>query len=377
MSADQDSTEEPDRAGEAPHPRETARIFGHDAAEAEFLAAFTADRLHSGWLITGPRGIGKATLAYRIARFLLATPPEDGGGLFGAPPPPDTLDIAADHPDARLILSGAHPRLVVIRRGHDDKTGRLRSQITVEEVRRLRGFFGMSAADGGRRVVIVDCADEMNVNAANALLKVLEEPPARTTLLLISHQPMRLLPTIRSRCRVLRLSPLAAPDLAAALEAAGLPVAADEATAVLTGGSVGAAVRLAAGDGAALYRDIVELFERLPRIDRPRAIRLAEACAGRGAEARLDLTVDLIDLFLTRCARAGIQGEPSSQGAPHEARLLARLSPDDHAARRWAGLQQELGARIRHGRAVNLDPAALILDMILRVEQTARALVPA
>lgn len=373
----EDAAEAPDRAGDAPHPSEAEALFGHDAAEAEVLAAFNTGRMHSGWLIAGPKGIGKATLAYRIARFLLAAPPAKPAGLFGAPSPPETLAIDPDHPDARLIRAGAHPRLMVLRRSLDERTGRLRSQIVVDDVRRLRAFFGLSATDGGHRVVIVDPADEMTTSAANALLKVLEEPPARTTLLLVAHQPMALLPTIRSRCRIFRLAPLQAPDLARALDAAGLPVAGDAATAVLTGGSAGAAVRLAAGDGAALYSEIVGLFEGLPRLDRARAIRLAEACAGRGAELRYELTVELIDLFLARAARAGLLGEPSAQAAPHEARLLARLAPHDVAARRWALLHQELGARIRHGRAVNLDPAALILDMVLRIEETARSLGPA
>jgi DNA polymerase-3 subunit delta' len=163
-----------DRIEGAPHPRDTVRLFGHDAAETAFLAAHAADRLHSGWLVTGPEGIGKATLAYRIAAFLLADP---GPAIFG---PPATLDLPADDPDLRLIRAGSHPRLFVLKRGLNDKGDGWRSQITVDEARRLKGFFQMSAADGGRRAVIIDAADEMNVSAANAILKVLEEPPART-----------------------------------------------------------------------------------------------------------------------------------------------------------------------------------------------------
>ena len=167
---------------------------------------YTSDRLHHGWLLTGPQGVGKATLAWRIARFLLATPPAEDG-LFGSPPPPQTLDIDPEHPVSHRIQALAEPGLAPITRSYDDK-GKLRSQIVVDDIRKLNRFFGLSATDGGRRVVIVDAADDMNVSAANALLKMLEEPPARTTILLISHQPSRLLPTIRSRCRTLRLGPL-------------------------------------------------------------------------------------------------------------------------------------------------------------------------
>jgi len=369
---------EPDRIDGAPHPRETLTLFGQARAEADFLAAYSCGRLHSGWLITGPRGVGKATLAWKIAGFLLADKPDAGGGLFGeAPPPPDRLDLPRDHPDARLIASGAHPRLFVVRRPYDHKSGKLRSEITVDPVRDLKSFFHMSSADGGRRVVIVDAADELNRNAANAILKELEEPPADAVILMIAHQPSRLLPTIRSRCRELRLGPLSAPDMALALEQAGVEVEAPDSLAALSGGSVGDAIRLINHDGLALYGELVQLFSGLPNVDRQAALTLAESCAGKGAEVRFPLVLDLVDLFLTRLARTGIAGEPNVQATPGEARLLVRLCPDTAAARRWAEVSQDLGARLRHGRAVNLDPAALILDMVFKIEATAHRAVAA
>ena len=366
-----DAAPEPDRIEGAPHPRETPRLFGQDKAERDFLDTFSSGRLHSGWLITGPRGTGKATLAWRIATFLLADDPRAAeDGLFGAPPPPASLDLPPDHPDVRLVRAGAHPRLYLVRRPLDDK-GQLRAEITVDAVRGLKGFFHMSAADGGRRVVIVDAADEMNRSAANAILKELEEPPALTTLLLISHQPSRLLPTIRSRCRELRCATLTPAALAAALDQAGIHTDAPDALAALSGGSAGDAIRLLRHDGLALYAEIVRTLDTLPRLDRPAVLRLAESCTGKSNDARYALVLDLIDHVLARAARAGLMGEPTTQGALGEARLLSRLSPDNHAARRWAALQQTLSARARHGRAVNLDPAALILDMFLAIEKSA------
>ena len=359
---------EPDRIAGAPHPRETQQLFGQDKAQADFLDAFGAGRMHSGWLITGPRGVGKATLAWKIATFLL-TDPEVGS--FGDP----TLAVDPEHPDARLIQSGAHPRLSLIRRPWDDKTKKLKSEITVDAVRNLKTFFHMSSADGGRRVVIVDAADELNRNAANAILKELEEPPANCTMLLVAHQPSRLLPTIRSRCRELRCARLSAADLQSALAQAGHPSEQSESLATLAGGSAGDAIRLLNHDGLALYAELIKTLDRLPRMDRPAALRLADACVGKAGEVRFGMTLDLIDLFLSRTARAGLMGEPKAQGAPGEARLLARLAPDDRAARRWAQLQQDLTDRSRHGRAVNLDPAALILDMIFKIEETAQATV--
>lgn len=365
-----DDIPQPDRIEGAPHPRETDQLFGQDKAQADFLDAFAAGRLHSGWLITGPRGVGKATLAWKIATFLLADGKVD---MFGEP----TLAVDPAHPDVRLIQSGAHPRLALIRRPWDDKTKKLRSEITVDAVRSLKTFFHMSAADGGRRVVIVDAADELNRNAANAILKELEEPPEQTTILLIAHQPSRLLPTIRSRCRELRCAPLQSDDLGKALEQAGQQAQNSESLATLAGGSAGDAIRLLNHDGLPLYAEMIKVFDGLPQINRQAALRLADNCVGRGAEVRFGMTLDLIDLFLSRAARAGLMGEPAAQGAMGEARLLARIAPDDRAARRWAALQQDLSNRSRHGRAVNLDPAALILDMIFKIEETAQGVAAA
>lgn len=366
---------DPDGAPGAPHPRETVRLFGQEAAEAAFLAAHGSGRLHHAWLIAGPKGIGKATLAWRIARFLLTEDPAAGEGLFGAPEPPASLDTDPEHPVVRRMRAGSEARLFVLRRGWDDKSKRLRAEITVDETRRLKTFFGMSAADGGRRVVIVDAADEMNVSAANALLKVLEEPPQGAVLLLVAHQPARLLPTIRSRCRELRCAGLGPEDMARALAQAGVEAGGGAAAlAALSGGSVGAAVAMAAEDGPALYARIVALLSTLPKIDRAAAVKLADEAGARGREARRDLVVGFLELLLARLARSGAGHAPGIEAAPGEAALFARLAPDGRAGRRWAELQQVLSDRVRHGLAVNLDASGLILDMVLKISETAAAI---
>ncbi|MCK4712640.1 MAG: DNA polymerase III subunit delta' [Marinosulfonomonas sp.] len=374
MSADTDRPE-PDRVEGAPHPRETRALIGQSKAEAEFLTAYNSGRLHHAWLVTGPRGVGKATLAWKLARFLLAEPVDDGG-MFGDAPKPTSLEVSDAHPVAHRLLALSEPRLFLLRRAWDDKTKKLKSVITVDEARKLRNFFALSAADGGRRVVIVDAADEMNPNAANALLKLLEEPPERTTLFLISHQPSRLLPTIRSRCRELRCNPLTPEDMAIALTAAGAaPANNPTALAALAAGSVGEALRLTNLGGLDTYQEIIGVFATLPQLDRSRALRLAESVVGKARETRYDLLLGLMDLFLARIARTGASGAPVVEAATGEAALLSRLAPTRYAGRQWAELQQSLGARVRHGKAVNLDPAALILDMVLKIDATAAKVV--
>ncbi|SLN55221.1 DNA polymerase III subunit tau [Roseovarius litorisediminis] len=371
MSAD--DAPRPDCVDGAPHPRETPQLMGQGTAEAAFLEVYNAGRMHHGWLIAGPLGVGKATLAWRIARFLLATPETNEGGLFGDAPLPASLDIGPDHPVSRRLLAGSDPGLFHITRSVNEKTSRLRDKIVAEDVRNLNHFLHFSATDGGRRVVIIDSADEMNTQAANALLKMLEEPPARTFLLLVSHQPSRLLPTIRSRCRELRLPPLGARDMAQALTQAGIDPGQDTAAlAELSGGSVGEAVRLINLGGLRMYAELVGLYDTLPRLDRPRALKLAEAAATRGAEEKLDLLLGLNDLLLARLARAGAIGSaPVTEAAPGEAQMLTRLAPTPEKGRAWADCAQEIGARARHGRSVNLDPAVLVLDTVFKIQQTA------
>ncbi|HOZ32105.1 MAG TPA: DNA polymerase III subunit delta' [Tabrizicola sp.] len=369
-----DTLPEPDRLEGAPHPRETGVLYGHAAQESDILQAFNSSRLHHAWMLTGPKGVGKATLAWRAARFLLATP-EDDGGMFAAPAP-DTLDIPAENPVSRRMLQLAEPRNFLLRRGPNDKETALSQVISVDEVRKMKSFFALSAADGGRRTAIIDSLDEMNTAAANALLKLLEEPPANVTLFLIAHQPAKLLPTIRSRCRELRLTPLTPQDLAEALTQAGGDIAPEDRTALaeLSGGSVGEAFRLTNLDGLKLYTALTRLFSTLPRMDRPQALALADLAAARGAAETFDLLVTLIDLFLARMARRGATGQTPPEAAPHEGQLLQRLSPNPTAARSWADLAQTLSSRARRGKAVNLDPAALLMDMLLKVDETAGSL---
>jgi DNA polymerase III subunit delta' len=367
-----DDAPQPDRIDGTRHPRDTPHLFGQADAEAAFLDAFNSGKLHHGWLLTGPRGVGKATLAWRLAKFLLATPDPDDGGMF-APEPPTSLDIDPNHPVAHRIAAGGEGALKSVTRSVDEKTKRLRKQIVVDDIRKLNGFFQMSAADGGRRVVIIDDADLMNPNAANALLKMLEEPPARAIILLISHRPSGLLPTIRSRCRTLRLGTLSPEDMALALAQSDVDIQGDPAAlAALSGGSVGGALGLSLMGGLKMYAELVGILGTLPQLDRSRALALAEAAAARGAEEKLSLLFTLVDLLMLRLARTGATGQPpQTEAAPNEHAVLTRLSATPAQGRAWAEAAHEISTRARHGMAVNLDPAALVLDTLFKMGQTA------
>ncbi|MBK5928517.1 DNA polymerase III subunit delta', partial [Rhodobaculum claviforme] len=303
---------EADRIDGVPHPRHTAQLFGQHAAEADFRAALAGGRLHHGWLLTGPRGVGKATLAWRLARALLAF----GTGAT-------TLDVPADHPVARRMAALSEGRLLLLRRAWDPEKKRLPARIGVDEARRLQEFLTLSAADGGWRAVIVDAADDLTPEAANALLKLLEEPPPRTVLFLVCHRPAALLPTIRSRCRPLALAPLGAGDMGRALDQAGVAVEDTAAVAELAHGSVGAAVGLVTLEGTALYARLVGLLSGLPRVDRTGLLAVAQAMGGRGAEDRRDLVFDLLGQWLMRAARTGAGHPPPAEAAPNEAALCA------------------------------------------------------
>jgi DNA polymerase-3 subunit delta' len=286
-------------------PRGTVVLYGHAEAESTLLEAYRSARFPHAWLITGPAGIGKATLAYRLARFILAHPDPRATAVATA----TSLAVDADHPVARRIAVQAQGDLLVLERTINEKTGKLYQDIRVDDVRRTVTFFGSTPGEGGWRIAIVDTVDELNPSGANALLKVLEEPPRRGVLLLVSHSAARVLPTIRSRCRVLALRPLSAADVgrAAAAALAEEGAAADiTAAAAVADGSVRRALALLDGDALDLRNRIVALLERLPAVD-PRALHaLGDRLYGTDA-ATLAAFVDTVNGWLSARLAAGAE----------------------------------------------------------------------
>jgi len=284
------------------HPRETAELFGHREAEAALLNAYRSGRIPHAWLIGGPQGIGKATLAYRMARFVLANPRPDAPSVQRA----ETLAIGPDDAVARQITAGAHGGLLVLERGLNDR-GVMRTVITVDETRETISFFGSTAAVDGWRVCIVDTVDELNPNAANALLKILEEPPLRSLFLLVRHSPARALPTILSRCRKLPLRPLTTDDVVRAATSAADIAPGDPAlleAADASEGSVSRALTLLGGDALKLQQRTAALLATLPHVD-PRELHALGEALGTSDRVALAAFVDGVDRWIGEKLRAG------------------------------------------------------------------------
>lgn len=329
---------------EVPHPREVFELQGHEAAEAAFEDARVRGRLHHAWLLTGPEGIGKATFAYRAARRLLGAPADASYGLLGVDPA---------HPVSRQMLGRAHPDLLVLERIGDD--GKPRKVIPVDDARKLSEFFSKSPASAPHRVAIIDAADDLNVNAANALLKTLEEPPPKGVLLMVAHSPGRLLPTIRSRCRRLAFAP-PGQEAAAAFVRARTELS-DEAVlrlAKMSGGAPGRALALAAAQAIVLDDAARELLADLPRVDEAMALSLADRFKGGEGQAQFNLLFER----LAERVRAMV-AERAAQG-------LGALD-------RWAQAWETLQRLPREVEALNLDRTDALFAALVELRRAARA----
>lgn len=334
-----------------PLPRERDQLIGHEAAERALLDAYRSGRIHHAWILGGLKGIGKATLAFRFARFVLAHPDPRAAAVAAA----RDLAVPAEHPVARRIAAGAHIDLLHLRRPWDDKAKRFKTELPVDEVRKTVGFFGSTAGEGGWRVAIVDAADDLNANAANALLKILEEPPPRSLFLVVAHQPGRLLPTIRSRCRRLDMDGLDSAAVSGALAEFGFDD--DPATAVgaaeLADGSIRRAILLVENDGTKLWRMVEELTRDIPKLDGRALHALADQLVGKGSDERFEIAMDFLDHQIA--ARAAAAAE---NGRLARAAALAEALSD-------------IRAMLGRADALNLDRKAAVLAAFRRLAEAA------
>lgn len=342
------ATEEYDSLDGVPEPAETLRVFGHPQQIDHLTAAYKVGKLPHALVFAGPRGIGKATFAFQFAHYLLANRDR-------ALAPAEFEERDARAPLYRQIASGAHPSVLHLTRPLNEKTKAFKTALTVDEIRRVGRFLSMTAHDGGHRIVIVDPADDMNVNAANALLKNLEEPPAQTVFVLIAHSLGRLLPTIRSRCQIVRFQPLAADDLLRALAAAGkAPEAKDENDLIARAqGSVRNAVMLTDYGGV----EIADALDRLVAAPNPAAAdahRLADVVAGRDQAIPFGIFNEhALDLLAKAASEAAGRGDSARADGISQAWQNSRIA-------------------IQETETYNLDRKQHVLSMIARLNDTLR-----
>ncbi|MBW9056709.1 DNA polymerase III subunit delta' [Rhizobium mesosinicum] len=335
-----------DRAGlldGAIWPAENTKLFGHEDAE-DFLAQFyRSGKGHHAILIEGPEGIGKATLAFRFANHILAHPDP-------ATAPESIADPDLSSAVSRQIASGASHNLLHLARPVDERTGKVKSAITVDEVRRAGKFFSQTSGTGNWRIVIIDPADDMNRNAANAILKILEEPPKRAMFLVLSHAPGKLLPTIRSRCLPLKLAPLDDSALVSALAHLGIP---GEGRALLSAakGSVSEALKLLNYGGGEIIQAYNDVLSSEGPAARKAMHRLADALSGKESDAIFDFFVSHVGNDVMNRARI----------AAGEGRIAA--------AERLARLYSDITEKLNVSDAYNLDRKQTIMEVLSDIKQ--------
>lgn len=339
------------------NPRETPELFGHEAAETEFLDAFRRGRMPQAWLIGGPEGVGKATFAWRAARFVLSRPDPRLPAVERA----TNLRVSPDEPAARRIIARAHPDVACLRREWDARTKKHFTEIRVDDVRKALAMFHHAAGEGGWRVAVIDSADDLNTAGANALLKMIEEPPPRSLFFILAHRPARVLPTIRSRCRRLTLQPLAPEAIVRAVRAQGEDWAEHSdaelmQAAVRACGSVRDAMRLLAQGALGMAERTEAELARLPQVDMRRIMALADAVHGREGAESFEILLGAVYDWLDRTVRARAQEPGAAQ----------RLAP-------FAQVWEKIAASARETQALNLDRRPLVLSIFSDLSDAERA----
>lgn len=335
--------DEADRLLDLPHPREVLDLYGQDEPEMALLNAYKSGRMHHGWILSGQAGIGKATLAYRFARFVL-THGDSGSVQVQAA---QSLEMPETSKVARLIAAQSHPDVFVLRRNWNEKTKKLRTEIQVDDTRNLVHMFQSTASAGGWRVAIIDAAEDLNTNSANALLKMLEEPPPRCIFLIISHEAGRLLPTIRSRCRMLPMRALEndiVAKLLAELSDKPLDDASLQQASLRSGGSVRRAFALMDGNSLGFRGRLEALLQKLPMIDSSALTTIAEETAKRDG-ITFERFVEVIEDYLYQAVHA------------RKSKSAAALIP-------FAEIAEKFSTARRDVDAYNLDRRPLVLSVV-------------
>lgn len=343
---------ESDRFKDYPHPRATFDLYGHQQAEQGLLQAYRDGRLPQSIILGGIEGIGKATLAWRLARFLLVNPDPNRPAVQNAP----DLSVPPDHAIAHRLLGLAHGDLVLLRREWNDKRKRPFSEIRIEDIRTALGLFQNASGEGGWRIIIIDCAEDLNRSGANALLKLIEEPPPKSLFLIISHRPGRILPTIRSRSHLLHLEPLQESEVLQVLQ--GMeevtdhyqPAAIKEAVQDCAG-SVREALRNLDADSRALTKKIDSLLGQLPMLDNRGLHGLCDELTGIAKTEEFEAFLLHVYDWIDAQVQSGAGHLPAGQLA------------------RYAQVWEKIAIAARETEALNLDRRPLILSIFTHLAE--------
>ncbi|MGB1406726.1 MAG: DNA polymerase III subunit delta' [Parvibaculales bacterium] len=351
MSSAETIEELPDIDGDNP-PRLTRILTGHAKPQADFLAALNGGRMPHAWLLTGPKGVGKASFAYLAARLVLS-----GGSATAMSP-------ALESDDAHLVEEGAHPDLFVLKRDYNPKTQKFRDDIPAEAARDLRQSFNLSAGRGGWRVAIIDSIDELNRYGVNALLKLIEEPPEKCLFLIICHNPGRLLDTIRSRCRMLSFNALDESNLQSIVHGRleGSDPNEVAASAFLAQGSAGYALMLSEEGGFDLYREMIGVLETAPQLDVEKLHGLAGRFGARAAPEQFAIFCFLLSGWLHRYVRFASTGAGFQPVFEGEEALVNRLLGDGLGVEPFVALWEKVEQDSRAVEALNLDKKQAVLE---------------
>lgn len=323
-------------------PKSNTHLFGHSQTQEMLIREFRAGRLAHGLIFSGVKGIGKATLAYHFARMLLSGR--------------EDMNLPETSPIFARIIANSHTDLLVVEPAYDEKKEEYATEISAEIAREIPKFLSLTPAEGAWRVVIIDSADVLNDKSANAILKILEEPPKQTILILIAHNVGRLLPTIRSRCRVVSLKPLSYDDFSQAVRLSVLELYGEELAmlAVMSAHSVGVALELHEKGALKLYNETLDLISSAQKLDNQAVLKFCEQIgSGKKAHGNWQLFMHITLCILERITKqaAGVESQKISDAETQKLQKIASL----HNAEIWAEKWQQAGEEFQIAQKFHLD----------------------
>lgn len=341
-------------------PHNNSFLLGHEEQEKVFLDAFLSGKMHHAWILHGPEGIGKTTFAYKIARFLISNIGEQDGGFLNEPV--TSLDLSETHPTFKLVSSKACPDLLVVEREFDEKKGKYKKEIIVEDTRKINEFMHKTSSGGNYRVVIVDGADKMNRNSQNAILKILEEPPAKTIIILTANNIGSFLPTIKSRCRSLKLEPLSQENISELLSRFCETITDEEKSKIslLCEGSIGKAMQIYDQDGLQVYEDLLALLSK--NIDSKQLHKFCEEYGNSKNDEQYQILTTMLKNFLSKKIISIAKNKPMIDVLGIESVIL-----DDYTAEKLIKAKESIEKLISDAEISNLDRSKILLYMFSSV----------